>query len=88
MWDDVRAYYLVGSKNPAAKDNNAMPALLWHAAKHSKGLGKISLDFEGSMVPGVERFFRNFGAERHLYPTLVRERSALWKMAKTIKRFV
>ena len=88
MWDDIRAYYLVGSKNPAVKDNHAVPALLWQAAKHSKQLGKISLDFEGSMIPGVERFFRNFGAERVLYPTLLREQSALWKAAKAIKRFM
>jgi hypothetical protein len=85
MWDDVRAYYLVGSKNPATKDNHAMPALLWQAVKHSHSLGKISLDFEGSMIPGVERFFRNFGAERTLYPVLEKTRSTLWKAIRMLR---
>src|SRR5690606_4271975 len=38
LWDGVQAYYLVGSNNPAAKDNRSMTALIWHAIKHSKVL--------------------------------------------------
>ena len=82
--DDVRAYYLVSSKNPEIDDNHVMPALVWHAMKHSKSLGKISFDFEGSMIPGVERFFRNFGGRRELYPILQKTNSMTWEILKGI----
>lgn len=85
IWDGVRAYYLVGSKNPATKDNRAMTALIWKAISESKKMGKYSFDFEGSMDPGVEKFFRNFGAERTLYLVLQKNDSLLWKLKEKIK---
>ncbi len=85
IWDEKRAYYLVGSKNPEVKDNRAMTALIWHAIKESKKMGKVSFDLEGSMDPGVERFFRNFGGERELYLGLHKNESLLWKVKNIIK---
>jgi len=76
----VRAYYLAGSKNPAAKDNRAMTALIWKAISESKKMGKGSFDFEGSMDAGVEKFFRNFGANRELYLVVSKNQSLLWKL--------
>ena len=86
MWDAQRAYYLVGSKNPEVKNNSAMTALIWHAITHSKKLGKITFDFEGSMAPGIEAFFRHFGARRELYFSLLRNESLRWKMVKLLRR--
>lgn len=82
IWDEERAYYLVGSKNPAAKDNRAMTALIWKAISESKNRNKTSFDFEGSMDPGVEKFFRNFGGNRELYLSLQKNDSLLWKIKK------
>lgn len=79
-WDGVRSYYLVGSKNPDTNDNLAMTALLWHAIDHSKVMDKNAFDFEGSMDPGVEKFFRNFGGKRQLYLVLRKNDSMLWKL--------
>lgn len=79
-WDGVQSYYLVGGKNPDSTDNLAMTALLWHAIAHSKELDKSGFDFEGSMDPGVEKFFRNFGGKRQLYPVLRKNDSMLWKL--------
>ena len=86
MWDKTRGYYLVGSKNPEINDNHGMTALIWQSIKHSKALGKISFDYEGSMVPGVERFFRRFGAERVLYPVLLKNDSLIWRVLKAIRK--
>jgi hypothetical protein len=86
MWDQKRGYYLVGSKNPEVNDNHGMTALIWQAIKHSKSLGKVSMDFEGSMVPGVERFFRTFGGRREIYPILQKNRSFAWKVYKMVRR--
>ena len=86
LWDDVRAYYLVGAKNPAVKDSRAVTALIWHAIRESHATGKISFDFEGSMDPGVEHFFRHFGARRELYPVLTKNDSLLWRLKSLIRR--
>jgi len=85
VWDGVQAYYLVGSNNPAGKDNRAMTALIWHAIKQSKALGKSGFDFEGSMDPGVEKFFRNFGGKRQLYLVLRKNDSMLWKLKERLR---
>lgn len=85
VWDGERAYYLVGGKAPSSKNNNAMTALLWHAIERSKAQGLISFDFEGSMDSGVERFFRNFGADRSLYLVLKKNRSTIWKLKELVR---
>lgn len=85
MWDETRAYYLVGSKNPAVKDNRAMTALIWKAISESKKMGKATFDFEGSMDTGVEKFFRNFGGERTLYLVVKKTTSRLWKLKEILR---
>ena len=85
VWDDDRAYYLAGAKNPAEKDNRAMTALLWHAMKEAMHRGKKTFDFEGSMDPGVEKFFRNFGGERELYLIIQKNDSLLWKLKEKLR---
>ncbi|OJW83439.1 MAG: hypothetical protein BGO69_08155 [Bacteroidetes bacterium 46-16] len=84
VWDDERAYYLAGAKNPAENDKRAMTALLWHAMKEAMHKGKKIFDFEGSMDPGVEKFFRNFGAERELYLIIRKNDSLLWKLKEKL----
>jgi lipid II:glycine glycyltransferase (peptidoglycan interpeptide bridge formation enzyme) len=85
VWDEKRAYYLAGSRNPQVKDTKAMTALIWHAIKETKRMGKAVFDFEGSMDPGVEKFFRNFGANRELYLVLNKNNSTLWKLKTAIR---
>lgn len=85
VWDDAQGYYLVGSKNPNAKDNRAMTALIWQAIQHSQQLGKTGFDFEGSMDQGVEKFFRNFGGKRQLYLVLRKNESTLWKLKERLR---
>ncbi|MCB0699791.1 MAG: GNAT family N-acetyltransferase [Chitinophagales bacterium] len=85
LWDDKHAYYLVGSKNPASKNNRAMTALIWHAITESKLRDKLSFDFEGSMDPGVEKFFRNFGGNRELYLVIQKNTSLLWKLKSLLR---
>ena len=62
-----------------------MPCLLWHAIKHAKTLGCTTFDFEGSMDPGVERFFRTFGATRKMYLQLTKNTSKVWKLKELLR---
>ncbi len=66
VWDTERAYYLVGGADPSRRESAALSLLMWEAIKMSAAHVN-RFDFEGSMVPGVERFFRGFGGTQHTY---------------------
>lgn len=86
LWDKSRSYYLVGAQAPDSKEAKAVTALIWQAIRHSKQLGLQSFDFEGSMDPGVEAFFRNFGGQRELYLVASKENSLLYKLYQKLRK--
>ena len=62
VWDEKRAYYLLGGYDHAAKSNNAVALAMWRAIQYTAvNLRLTEFDFEGSVIPPVERFFRKFG---------------------------
>jgi hypothetical protein len=62
VWDEKRAYYLLGGYDHEAKSNNAVALAMWRAIQYSAvDLQLAEFDFEGSVIPPVERFFRKFG---------------------------
>ena len=71
VWDHKRSYYLLGgyADSSTSGEYRGVPALaLWHAMQFSRNeLGLQQFDLEGSMVPGIESFFRKFGGT--LFPT-------------------
>ena len=61
IWDCNSAYYLFSGSDPKYRNSQALSLLVWEAIKFSANVtGKF--DFEGSMIEGVEGFFRSFGA--------------------------
>lgn len=72
--------YLFGTYDPILGNRSAMPVMMWHAIRGDKAAGMSTFDFEGSMLSGVERFFRRMGgqpvaylkAERNKLPYLIR----------------
>lgn len=86
VWDAERSYYFMGAQNPASDNYTAMSALLWHSMLQAKERGNQSFDLEGSMDPGVEKFFRGFGGERELYLLLQKNESILWKIVRLLRR--
>lgn len=85
-WDQESSYYLMGARSPQSDSHRAMSLLLWQAIKDAQARGNNYFDFEGSMDPGVERFFRKFGARRELYLVLKKENSWLWRMKQQLFR--
>lgn len=61
LWDDDRAYYLLGGHAGDAGHHGATALAMWEAIEAAAEMGLQEFDFEGSMIPGVERFFRKFG---------------------------
>ncbi len=58
--DARHSYYLVGGSDAELRGSGAMSAVMW-AAIEDAARRRTGFDFEGSMLPGVERFFRAFG---------------------------
>lgn len=60
-WQESSAYYIAGGGDPTLRDSGAHSYVMWECIQYAATKSK-HFDFEGSMLPGVERFFREFGA--------------------------
>lgn len=63
VFDDNRAYYLFGGYDKTNKHEGAGALAMWEAIKIAKHKGVSVFDFEGSMIPQVETYFRGFGGD-------------------------
>lgn len=66
------AYYLLGGYNDSDKHHGAGPMAMWACIQRAQELGLKTFDFEGSMIPAIERYFRSFGGELTSYFTVNR----------------
>lgn len=66
VWQPSSAYYIAGGGDPSLRHSGAHTLVLWEAIRHASQYTD-HFDFEGSMLPGVERFFREFGAVQTPY---------------------
>ena len=60
LYDENTCYYLLSGQNPDFRSDGSMNLLLTEGIEFAKSVSK-SFDFEGSMVEGIENFFRQFG---------------------------
>lgn len=66
VWNGDAMHYLLGGGDPDLRNSGASSLLLWHGIQAAAERG-LAFNFEGSMVEGVERFFRAFGAKQIPY---------------------
>lgn len=76
VWQESSAYYLAGGGNPALRSSGAHSLLLWESIRFAAHHTSV-FDFEGSMIPGVERFFREFGAIQTPFFTITKGKLSL-----------
>jgi len=62
----TRAIYLVSASGKTGKEHRSMFRIVDAFIREFAGSGKI-LDFEGSNIPSVARFFGGFGAQPEIY---------------------
>lgn len=62
----TRAIYLLSVSSPKGKEQRAMFRIVDEVIKSHSGSG-LSLDFEGSNIPTIARFFAGFGAKPEVY---------------------
>lgn len=84
IWDDISAYYLMGGGNPELRNSGATSLLIWEAIKFASNKTQ-KFDFEGSMLPLVEPFFRSFGAVQKSYFNISKINSKSYKLLKLSK---
>lgn len=64
MRSHQRMHYVLGAPNDQGKKLNALSMVFWHIIQKHAGT-KMQIDFEGSSIPSVARFYSSFGAEPH-----------------------
>ena len=77
VWDGNRAYGLLSGAHPQLRKSGAFYRVLWQALRDA-AREERTFDFEGSMLPRIERVFRSFGARRVPYLRVVRYRNRFW----------
>ncbi|GHT31436.1 hypothetical protein FACS189414_0150 [Bacteroidia bacterium] len=86
VWQESSAYYLAGGTAPQLRDSGAHSLVLWEAIQAVQAYTS-TFDFEGSMLPGVERFFREFGAIQTPFFTINKGKLSLLDRVR-IKYFI
>ncbi len=61
LFDSHSAYYILGGYDEKFKHHGAGAITMWEAIQYAKKMGLRNFDFEGSMIPSVEEYFREFG---------------------------
>jgi len=73
-WDLRRAYYVAGGYDARRAHRGGSSLALWHAMQFVRThIGVQTFDLEGSHLPPIERFFRQFGATWLPYYVVKRE---------------
>lgn len=87
-WQESSAYYLAGGGDPELRDSGAHSLLLWEGIRFSSQYTDV-FDLEGSMIQGVERFFREFGAIQTPYFTITKGNlSLLYRAWQKLKKWI
>ncbi len=88
VFDNSTCYYLFGGYDAQHKHHGAGVTCMWNSIVHAKKLGLKVFDFEGSMLPEVERYFREFGGELTPYFTVNKGKLPVELLMKFTKRNV
>ncbi len=79
-----KVIYLVSSSNQEGKQNRAMFLIIDQFIREHAG-NHLTLDFEGSMIPSVARFFQGFGSTPCYYQHIHLNRLPWW--VKLLKKY-
>jgi lipid II:glycine glycyltransferase (peptidoglycan interpeptide bridge formation enzyme) len=63
VYDQNTAYYMFSGYDTDDKHHGAGALVIWNCIKEAKRLGLEFFDFDGSVVPHLEKYFRGFGGE-------------------------
>lgn len=81
-----KCVYKFGGYTQENGHSGAGALLMWEAIKAAKANQSKIFDFDGSIIPSVDRFFRGFGGKLVTYHTVVKAPFALEVLLKTRQR--
>ena len=81
VWQENCAYYIAGGNDTESRKLGGLALAVWTAINDLSGQA-CSFDFEGSMIRGVEHFFREFGAVQKPYFAIEKGK---WGLLKKIR---
>jgi hypothetical protein len=84
--DRTTAYYLLGGYRKDEQHPGAGPLTILAAVQHAKEQGLQTFDFEGSMVPAIEKYFRGFGGQLTPYFSVNKAWLPVEMLLKCVKR--
>jgi lipid II:glycine glycyltransferase (peptidoglycan interpeptide bridge formation enzyme) len=85
-YDKNNCYYLLGGVNKSSGIQGVNNLLVQRSIEQARELGCNTFDFEGSMLKGVEKFFRSFGPELVPYYTINKGKLPIELLLKFKKR--
>ena len=88
VYDINCCYYLFGGYDSQSKHHGAGVSAMWNAILYAKEKGIKVFDFEGSMLPEVEKYFREFGGTITPYYSIRKTSLPIEIGLKLIKRKV
>jgi hypothetical protein len=84
VWDNQKAYYIIGGKNPGFDNSGAASLLFWDTIKWVSGKVPV-FDFEGSMIPAVELYFRSFGGKQMPYNLIYKSKQKWMDVIRNLR---
>lgn len=81
------AFYLMGGYDENEKHIGAGPLAMNACIEHAKKIGITIYDFEGSMEPTIEKYFKEFGGVKKHYSCFEKS-TAMGEMAVRIKKLI
>lgn len=86
IWNAYSAHYILGGGDPTLRSSGANCLLLWEAIQQARKVTR-RFDFDGSMHPPIEKFFRLFGAQQKPYHLVTKDsRLFLYRSWQNVQR--
>lgn len=79
VYDENCTHALIMAQNPENRVQNAADVLTWLSIQYFSSRSR-SYDFEGSMQPSIERYYRSFGAQQVPFFEITRCRNPLFRL--------
>lgn len=83
VYDENVFYYLLAGSDVEFRSSGAQTLILWEAIQYASKVSKC-FDFEGSMIEGIETFFKRFGGKPIMYYEI--KQLSLWGEVKELMK--
>lgn len=87
VYHNKMAYYLFGGFDDSVKHIGAGPMAMHACISFAKSKGVEVFDFEGSMEPSIEKYFKEFGGEKKIYYSF-ETKNALGQAATKVRKIL